>query len=259
MRKAYQALFTALEHNDLDALKLAMGRKAIHTWTDEDGEGPVHWACGTGTAAQLSLLLERPGADLEARGKRRRYTPMHIAAMFGDVDKVRVLLDAGASLHRPRGPMDPDRSYLDVCNSAATVRLLVARGLPVDRPGLRGGSPLYWAAAGGYLEVVNALLDLGADPGRTSSHGLTPLHGAARFHGGDAPTIIGRLLALGMDPNLTDRDGNTAEDLARLANVPDNVAVFERWREAQALRAVIELERQEDRMPPVEERARRRF
>lgn len=239
MRKAYETLFQALEQRDVDALKKAIGRKAIHDWTDQDGEGPLHWACGEGTVEQLAMVLDVPGASLEARGRRRRYTPMRIAVAFGDAEKVRLLLDRGASLHQPHGSMELDTTYLDHCTSAATATLLIERGLPVDRTSQNGTTPIYWAAAGGHLDVLNVLLEHGADPFRRMSGGATLLHGAARSHGPNAPAMVARLLDLGVDPMLSNDSGNTVAEEARLHKNEAALAVLERWQEAQALRAVV--------------------
>jgi GNAT superfamily N-acetyltransferase len=64
------------------------------------------------------------------------------------------------------------------------VEILLELGVPIDRPGERGGAPLHHAAWWGHGDVVAALLARGADPVRAADGGATPLawtaHGS--FH-----------------------------------------------------------------------------
>ncbi|MGH3492927.1 MAG: ankyrin repeat domain-containing protein, partial [Sciscionella sp.] len=95
----------------------------------------------------------------------------------GDLDALRRLLDAHPELARVRlGVDDPDgmsRTLLHVVtdwpghypNGAATVALLVDAGAEVDARfrGPHEETPLHWAASSDDVEVLDALLDAGAD------------------------------------------------------------------------------------------------
>jgi len=76
------------------------------------------------------------------------------------------------------------------------VNELLEAGAQPDPPGI--ASPLYFAAQGGHLEIVKALLEYGADPNSMSKWGA-PLHIAARRGHVD---IVQALLDHGADPNL---------------------------------------------------------
>jgi ankyrin repeat protein len=99
--------------------------------------------------------------------------------------------------------------------------LLEARG--AGRAIVDDKTPLMFALQCGHSEIAGLLLDHGADvrATMTESWQWPTLHFAARM----AATAIGtlehvaileRLLALGADPNATDRSGNTALDRALL-------------------------------------------
>ena len=55
------------------------------------------------------------------------------------------------------------------------IALLVASGARVNAVGGEGYTPLHWAAVEGRLDVINTLLDLGADPRIKNEFGSTAL------------------------------------------------------------------------------------
>ncbi len=93
-------------------------------------------------------------------------------------------------------------------NTALVVRMLDA-GLDPDWTLCGGGATaLMMAARSGERQVLEVLLERGADPDRRHDTGLTALHFAlfkpsARVHG----PVVARLLAAGADPDAVDGDG----------------------------------------------------
>ncbi|WQF75414.1 Putative NACHT nucleoside triphosphatase, P-loop containing nucleoside triphosphate hydrolase [Colletotrichum destructivum] len=103
--------------------------------------------------------------------------PLHIAAQSGLVEYVKHLL-----------------SFPDVAVDAADVQ---------------GKTPLWWAASFGRAEVVQVLIEAGADPDRDDAYnGLKPLHEASSKN---HPEVVKVLLAAGVDPltkKTRERPGN---------------------------------------------------
>ncbi|TQN65279.1 Serine/threonine-protein phosphatase 6 regulatory ankyrin repeat subunit A [Colletotrichum shisoi] len=76
--------------------------------------------------------------------------------------------------------------------------LLSSPDVAVDAADVQGKTPLWWAASFGRAEVVQVLIEAGADPDRDDAYnGLKPLHEASSKN---HPEVVKVLLAAGVDP-----------------------------------------------------------
>lgn len=114
---------------------------------NKQGLTPLHHAASSGQLESIRLLLEA-GAKLEARSTAIQWmAPLHLAARNGHFDVVRVLVEAGA------------------------VKDQLATGF--------GLTPMYFAAQQGHLDIVRWLVEVGARIEPAAVAGFAPLHGAA--------------------------------------------------------------------------------
>ena len=86
------------------------------------------------------------------------------------------------------------------------VQLLLDRGADPNKENKDGLIPIHFAAWGGQKDVVQHFLYRGADLHRTDRQGRTPLHVAASKGNKD---VVQLLLDGGSDPNQADEDGET--------------------------------------------------
>ena len=135
-----------------------------------------------GDLDRLSELLATD-PDLVNATSGDGFTPLHLAAFFGQTDAVRLLLARGA---------EPD----------------------VRGQGWMTGTALSAAAAGGHTAIVVLLLEVGVDPNVQQAQGFTPLHAAAQ--NADLETVRA-LLDAGADPAIVTEEGVTAAELAEQA------------------------------------------
>lgn len=137
---------------------------------------------------------------------------------------------------------------------AEVVRLLILAGADVDAPhyGAALRTPLFFCTAS---KSATHLVEAGADLEARDMDGLTPLMFQALYN---APQIVEELLDLGADPRATDRAGLDALDHASVHLTKDEYAVmeavFRRHRAGQRREALGELVE-----PRVLDEARTRF
>ncbi|XP_015164397.1 ankyrin-1-like isoform X1 [Solanum tuberosum] len=142
----------------------------------------LHNAAGNGHIELVKLLLSK-GVDVDLQSDAG--TPLMWAAGLGQEDAVKVLLEHHANFDAQTGDdnMCPLGSAV-AANSLPCVELLVKAGANVNvktGEATRYGetTPLLIAAHNGNAEIVNCLLQAGADPNAADEDGNKPIHVAA--------------------------------------------------------------------------------
>jgi uncharacterized protein len=136
------------------------------------------------------------------------------AAAFGEVERLRTLLDADpSSATAYSGDGFTALHFAAFFGWPEAASLLLERGAPVDALG-RGwmtGTALHSAVSRARSDVARILLGAGANANARQSAGWTPLHAAA--HNGDLASVE-LLLDAGADPAATNDEGRSVLDLA---------------------------------------------
>jgi ankyrin repeat protein len=162
-----------------------------------------------GNDRTVKLLLER-GANA-GEHNNVGVSPLIAGAASGDLETVRLLLDAGAKLDDLPGMHDPGVTDLAAGlrtplmwaayhNDVRMVRVLLDRGADPNRS-TYFGTPLSQACWNDGFEAAELLIDRGADVNaRDAVADFTPLHWAA---GNEtlSPHLVRLLLHCGADPN----------------------------------------------------------
>ena len=155
----------------------------------------IDWAVRTGRKDALKLLLER-GAKLDS-DEETGAKILNRATLRGDTEMLRLLFDAGASA---QGPFLPTLEkpvhggglfHAIMRNDTATARLLIERGASVHGDGEKNSiSPLTQAAMRGQIEMVNLLLDSGANVNGSESDMMPPLNFAITRNDADMTRLL---------------------------------------------------------------------
>jgi ankyrin repeat protein len=113
------------------------------------------------------------------------WTALHLAAFFGRLPVVTLLLERGADLlARSSNSIDNTALHAAVAGGRVESALaLIEAGSDVNAPDGGGHTPLHIAAEAGYVPIVEALLRRNANPHAVDAEDRTPLaRAAARNH-----------------------------------------------------------------------------
>ena len=154
----YTLLHAAARNDDevMVALLIWSGMNPNTKSAGHDPVLPIQTAAQSNSARALDMLLEH-GADL-ADGV------MQSAAGGGDVETVKILMKRGFQLSAPTGSGDPPLHAAIKSGSRPLVEYMIATGADVFELGYRRTSAIHVAAGEGYLDIVELLLQHGADP-----------------------------------------------------------------------------------------------
>src|SRR5688572_12026039 len=183
--KADPRLLVARDPMGNTALIIAVnsGHAALADLLFDAGVEPgLHEAAAIGDIGRVRAALDQHPEQLDTYSPEG-FTPLALAAHFGHLEVMRLLLDRGADANRVathRLAVTPLHAALFGRQVGAAL-LLIERGADVALA--RGGSgwkragwtPLHYAAGMGFSMLVQPLLDRGADPSRPDEEGKTPL------------------------------------------------------------------------------------
>ncbi|MBL8839919.1 MAG: ankyrin repeat domain-containing protein [Planctomycetes bacterium] len=180
-------------------------------------------AAQDGALESLRLLL-RAGADARAADGRGA-TPLHAAALSGDVRKTELLLAHGAAIDAVDAEGCTPLVFAGFQGDVAMVEWLIDHGATPNATVATGESALLLATQDGRDKVALLLLAKGANVAARDAEGRTALHWAARVDRGDS-RLLERLLAAGADLHAKANDGATPLSIARASGHLHHVAAL---------------------------------
>uniref|UniRef100_A0A8C2HGG2 Ankyrin 3a n=1 Tax=Cyprinus carpio TaxID=7962 RepID=A0A8C2HGG2_CYPCA len=174
------------------AVALQQGHdQVVSLLLENDTKGKVrlpalHIAARKDDTKSAALLLQNDhNADVESKMMVNRitesgFTPLHIAAHYGNINVATLLLNRGAAVDfMARNDITPLHVAAKRGNGNM-VKLLLDRGAKIDAKTKDGLTPLHCGARSGHEQVVEMLLDRGAPILSKTKNGLSPLHMATQ-------------------------------------------------------------------------------
>ena len=143
------------------------------------GQTPLFFAAARNNDSIIELLLQVPDADIYSRD-HGGWMPIHCAVVTDAVPFLnRCLAKYLQSTDLGNGLTDNDRKYLLALaaskGSLGAINILLDKGFKVDVYDTHYGSALLAAAQNGFVEIVERLMEDGADPTQTDDHGWSPI------------------------------------------------------------------------------------
>ena len=201
------------EHNDTVRYLVGLPEVELNHRAREGGnKTALHCAAEVNHTDIVQMLIDA-GADIDTEDTEGR-VPLHMASLEGSLDVVKVLVRVGA------GVCVTDSTQQTCLMLAAhkygghpeTVRYLV--GLPeveLNQRDSENKTALHWAANKHHTDVVQVLIDAGADIDTKDNEGHSPLHYACN----DGELDIAKILVeAGAGVHATDDNGDTCLILA---------------------------------------------
>ena len=157
-----------------------------------------------------SLLAGGLDINTKIRAEIGNGTPVHLAAFYGNLEAVKLLLDNGADINAKNSyRMDETPVFWAFeKDQVEIIKSLAALGADVNAKDSLGFSLIHQAVMLGKIESIKTLQELGIDVNTRNKDGDTPMFFSAMTKG-DQVEIIKCLAALGADVNAKSYDGKT--------------------------------------------------
>ena len=207
----------AINNKESDIVKLLQDKAAENVLNDK-----LVVVAAEGDVDKVQLLLDA-GANIEARNSVTS-RPLIVAVAAGKIDILKLLLDHGANLEARDADGNTPLATAVAKNKLDIAKLLLDRGANVDSRDKNGSTVLSKAVSISSLDAVKLLLDHGANPEIKDNGGRAPLYYAALNGNLD----IAKLLKLGRSGQGTEQPGPQGQFNASLKafhNDPQNAAL----------------------------------
>jgi ankyrin repeat protein len=193
-------------------VRLLLSRGAAVNVKQVEGRTPLYQAAFVGNGAGIVRLLLARGADPNAALANGR-TPLMAAAARGDIDVMRLLVDAKALVDARNGAGETALILASSNDDPRPVQFLLDRGADARARTKRNETALGNACTAGSEESVRLLLAHGAEVNVRNVRGYSPLLLAASSEASPAG-IVKLLLSKGADPTVVGDYNETARDVA---------------------------------------------
>ncbi|CAF0980387.1 unnamed protein product [Rotaria sordida] len=227
-QNGFSPLYMAAQENHIEVVKFLLANGANQSLATEDGFTPLAVSLQQGHDKVVAILLENdskgskvrlPALHIAAKKNDTKaaalllqgetqpdlnykeggfvncttksgFTPLHIAAHYGNLEVAQLLITRGADVNYAASQNITPLHVASKWGKENIVKLLLEKGAQIDAKTKDGLTPLHCAARSGHDQVVDLLLESGAPFGAKTKNGLSALHMAAQGDHVDAARIL---------------------------------------------------------------------
>ncbi|WCR59297.1 MAG: Phosphocholine transferase AnkX [Wolbachia endosymbiont of Ctenocephalides felis wCfeF] len=209
-KMGYTPLYWAAVGGHIETAKALIEKGAKVDAADNAGLTPLHWTVQNCNQEMMEVLIKNK-ADVNKVSKHG-YTPLHFAVETENKEIVKILTKNKASFYIEDNFGSIPLQYAADNGLTDIVEVLIENKENFNVAD-KNALLLSWAAENGYTEIVKALIGNNTDINKIDAEGYTPLYRAVR---NDHVEIVNALLQKGANPLLGNRDVETLKRLAEL-------------------------------------------
>ncbi|KAL5010865.1 hypothetical protein ScPMuIL_013170 [Solemya velum] len=246
------ALLWAARWGHEQTVKTLLVNKADPDLANDKGSTALYWAVRYEHVTTAEILLQYGKANPNKTRKLGLVAPIIVAAAYGNDKLVHILLDYGADVNFCIRGNERPLHHAAREGYPKVIKTLLDRGASIHDEDERGDTAIILAARSDHVKVIKLLLSRGANPTHKNHNGNDAWHFAIESDSKDilyalveydrqmadrpesqtrSPLCIasamgrtdkvGNLLKMGIDPTVTDSDGNNLVHCAALNNQCD--------------------------------------
>jgi len=177
--QSYDAFFAAVQSDNESAVIAQALREFDLNTRSPEGDHALIVALRHGSLKVAGFLLDQRNIDLDARNSHDE-SPLMMAALKGHEAMVRRLIERGAQVNKTGWTPLHYAASTDRPQSVEIARVLLEHHAYIDAESPNGTTPLMMAAHYGHPELVDLLVQEGADPLLRNQQGLSAIDFARR-------------------------------------------------------------------------------
>lgn len=165
---------------------------------------------------EILATLDMNEVDIDLRDYQAR-TPLMLAVQMNNPEIAALLIAAGASVNAKDNVLDTPYLLAGAEGYNEILQMTLENGADIYDTNRFGGTALIPAAEKGHLETVKILINAGVDPNHVNNLGWTALMEAVLLGDGSQvyQEIVQTLIEAGANPNIPDKKGRTPLDYSK--------------------------------------------
>lgn len=170
-----QAIDYAVDAGQIESVRILTDPDniTVAASTPEPKTHPLHWAAQNGDLATLKRQLKH--TDINHPQGEYQWTALHMAAIGGAIETIKLLLDKGADQQAIELEYQRTALHLAAILGHVTAVKLLATAATLDTRDSQTETALHMSSDNGHLPVVQTLISAGADINTQTDYGDTAL------------------------------------------------------------------------------------